>query len=59
MKGINTEIQFGHAVVEYDNEYYNTDKYKKWSLIDKTFIVLNGGTTREMEETIEDAGTLN
>ena len=59
MKGINTGIQFGHAVVEYDNEYYNTDKYKKWSLIDKTFIVLNGGTTREMEETIEDAGTLN
>lgn len=59
MKGINTGIQFGHAVVEYGNEYYNTSEYKKWTLIDKTFIVLNGGTTREMEETIEDAGTLN
>ena len=29
LKGINTGIQFGHAVVEYGNEYYNTSEYKK------------------------------
>ena len=38
-------IQFGHAVVEYANEFGETEAYKRWSKIDKTFIILNGGTT--------------
>jgi hypothetical protein len=44
-------IQFGHAVVEYgiktkDNPSYE-DIYNKWAHKDKTFIILNGGTTNE------------
>lgn len=42
-------IQFGHAVVEYQLEYGGRVDYKKWSQHDKTFIILNGGTTRETE----------
>jgi hypothetical protein len=38
-------IQFGHAVVEYGISYGNTIEYHRWSRKDKTFIILNGGTT--------------
>lgn len=38
-------IQFGHAVVEYALEYGDTSDYLKWAREDKTFIILNGGTT--------------
>ena len=47
-------IQFGHAVVEYGLEYRNTielghedSNYTQWAKEDKTFIVLNGGTTNK------------
>ncbi len=38
-------IQFGHAVVEYGLEFNATPEYQKWAKEDKTFIILNGGTT--------------
>jgi hypothetical protein len=38
-------IQFGHGVVEYGIHYGGTPEYQRWSRIDKTFIILNGGTT--------------
>lgn len=38
-------IQFGHGVVEYANQFYSDPKYQRWSKVDKTFIILNGGTT--------------
>jgi hypothetical protein len=38
-------IQFGHAVVEYGLEFGSTPAYQKWAKEDKTFIILNGGTT--------------
>jgi len=44
---IQTGIQFGHAVVEYSIKYQKTIEYKKWSTKDKTFIILNGGTTND------------
>lgn len=53
-------IQFGHAVVEYGLEFGNTEAYKKWARQDKTFIILNGGTTNK--NTIQagmPCGTLN
>jgi len=42
-------IQFGHAVVEYGLPAYlgKTSEYTKWSNVDKTFIVLDGGTTND------------
>jgi hypothetical protein len=47
-------IQFGHAVVEYGLLYFNNPDYQSWAKNDKTFIILNGGTTN-----IEKPGSLN
>jgi len=52
-------IQFGHAVVEYGLEYgqgHADDPYLQWARNDKTFIILNGGTTSTNPESL---GTLN
>ena len=38
-------IQFGHAVVEYGLKHFKDLDYQKWAKKDKTFIILNGGTT--------------
>jgi hypothetical protein len=45
LRGIQQGIQFGHAVVEYGLLYGETPEYQRWANQDKTFIVLNGGTT--------------
>lgn len=53
-------IQFGHGVVEYGILYGDTPEYKKWSKVDKTFIILNGGTTNYgRENNYEYIGSLN
>ena len=57
---IQQAIQFGHAVVEYQQKYKgltNIEKiYDKWAQKDKTFIILNGGTTNNNPDKL---GTLN
>lgn len=58
-------IQFGHAVVEYINKFLNVNSdvnsLLKWMKEDKTFIILNGGTTNSSRElgTGIAKGTLN
>lgn len=54
-------IQFGHAVVEYGLLYASSPSYQRWAQVDKTFIILNGGTTnkRLQPETEIPIGTLN
>lgn len=53
-------IQFGHAVVEYANKFGQTGEYKRWSKQDKTFIILNGGTTNDTKvDNGVPHGTLN
>lgn len=60
-------IQYGHALQEMNNamngwvsdyivEPTLFEKFKKWALEDKTFIVLSGGTTNN---NLERLGTLN
>lgn len=48
---IQAGIQYGHAVVEYQQMTRQIpgieDVYNKWATQDKTFIILNGGTTNE------------
>lgn len=50
---IHAGIQFGHAVVEYGLECTNAieihelSPYTQWAKNDKTFIILNGGTTNK------------
>ena len=53
-------IQFGHAVVDYARTLRDIEPfeqiYNKWADKDKTFIILNGGTTNNSSERL---GTLN
>jgi hypothetical protein len=49
-------IQFGHGVVEYMLSYGSNKECEIWSKRDKTFIVLNGGTTNNNPNCL---GTLN
>lgn len=53
-------IQFGHAVVEYQQNTRDlkpqVNIYNKWAMEDKTFIILNGGTTNTNPEHL---GSLN
>lgn len=53
-------IQFGHAVVDYGRSVKSNKKYEaiynKWADKDKTFIILNGGTTNNNPNKL---GTLN
>lgn len=53
---IQQAIQFGHAVVEYSLLYGKSYEWNDWALNDKTFIILNGGTTNLREDA---PGTLN
>lgn len=49
-------IQAGHAAIEYSIISYYDEDYKSWALNDKTFIILNGGTTNTNPDKL---GTLN
>lgn len=49
-------IQFGHGVVEFANRHFDSDEYQQWSTNDKTFVILNGGTTNNNPDKL---GTLN
>lgn len=58
ISSIQQGIQFGHAVVEYGLKYGKSDEYQRWSKHDKTFIILNGGTTNNSGY-LDSMGTLN
>lgn len=55
LSGIQKGIQFGHAVVEFLNEYgqraegFEIDEVEQWREHDKTFVILDGGTFPNME----------
>jgi hypothetical protein len=55
ISSIQAGIQFGHAVVEYQQCTRGIGSienlYNKWATQDKTFIILNGGTTNENKDT--------
>lgn len=58
LSGIQKGIQFGHAVVEYGLKYFKDDDYQLWGKRDKTFIILNGGTTNNSTY-VDLRGSLN
>lgn len=51
-------IQFGHAVVEYAQKFFNTEAYQRWATKDKTFIILNGGTFNDGVEDGQEYGSM-
>lgn len=66
---IQQAIQYGHALQEYNNDIFDSIggaisnetkremyKFEQWRLEDKTFIILNGGTTNK---NLDHLGSLN
>jgi hypothetical protein len=49
-------IQAGHASIEYTIQYGRLEDFRSWYINDKTWIILNGGTTRYSQE---DCGSMN
>lgn len=47
LSSIQRGIQAGHAAIEYQLKFGDTELYKKWATEDKTFILLNGGTSND------------
>ncbi len=45
---IQQAIQPLHAVVEYGLKYFDNEEYQRWAQIDKTVIILNGGTSTSL-----------
>ena len=46
-------VQSAHSIVEYINKFYKSSEYIQWANVDKTIIILDGGTYQEMEDIYE------
>lgn len=51
-------VQALHSVVEYSNKYGYLVEYVKWATVNKTMIILDGGTSPEMDEIIKKLSDL-
>ena len=52
-------VQSAHSIVEYANKFHKLTEYIQWVNVDKTIIMLDGGTYQEMKEcrdTLSDLG---
>lgn len=52
-------VQSSHSIVEYIKKFYKSNEYIQWVNVDKTIIILDGGTfpeMRECRETLENLG---
>lgn len=52
-------IQAGHCAVEYARKYGGTQLFKDFATKNKTWIILNGGTTRDYDGVTMDCGDMN
>ena len=43
-------VQSAHSIVEYISKFYKSTEYIHWATVDKTIIMLDGGTYQEMKE---------
>ncbi len=43
-------VQSAHSIVEYANKFHKLTEYIQWVNVDKTIIILDGGTYQEMKE---------
>lgn len=50
MSPIQQGIQTAHAIVEYAQSYFLSVEYQRWANVDKTIIILNGGSSIKLKE---------
>ena len=43
-------VQSAHSIIEYANKFYKSSEYIQWANVDKTIIILDGGTYPELKE---------
>lgn len=43
-------VQSAHSIVEYSKKFYKSTEYIQWVNVDKTIIILDGGTYNELKE---------
>ena len=43
-------VQSAHSIVEYINKFYKSTEYIHWVNVDKTIIMLDGGTYQDLKE---------
>jgi hypothetical protein len=53
MSPIQQGIQTAHSIVEYAQAYFQTLEYQRWAQVDKTVIILNGGSSIKLKEHID------
>ncbi len=46
-------IQSQHAITEYAQSFFNTLQYQRWAQVDKTTIILNGGSSIKLKESLD------
>ena len=51
-------VQSAHSIVEYANKFHKLTEYIQWVNVDKTIIMLDGGTYQEMKECRDTLGDL-
>jgi len=54
LNGLNKGIQAGHAAIEYQLEHGNKKVYKDFAKYHKTFIILDGGGSKDMESRLTE-----
>lgn len=59
LSGIQKGIQAGHCALEYAKHHGNTETFKDFMENDKTWIILNGGTTRDCDGISATHGEMN
>ena len=50
ISSIQSGIQAGHAAIEYSLDFFYDIEYQQWAKDNKTFIILNGGTSNNGDE---------
>lgn len=52
MSPIQQGIQTAHSIVEYAQTYFHSIQYQRWAQVDKTVIILNGGSSIKLIESL-------
>lgn len=58
LSSIQKAIQSAHAIVDYGMKNIGTEEYRKWGNVNKTIVVLDGGTAIDLLNTVDYLNTM-
>lgn len=59
LSSIQKAIQSAHAIVDYGMKNIGTEEYSKWGNVNKTIVVLDGGTAIDLMNTVDYLNTMH